>query len=145
MIKNKRMSQLVVIERKRRRVLWVSNEGRVPERFNNELIIFGEVAAELYAALAGHRMDQPPSQVSLIRARAARAYLASRATEGDAAKLANEVVRQWGPYIRPWLGMYLFKAGQPVLDMPIYNQVFWLTTGEADLIMDKHTGIEGWD
>jgi len=85
--------------------------------------IFGQAAATLYQALAGHRYgDSPclppdggPGGASLDIARYARAHVERMRTKAPAWELGWCVVRSFGEHIQPWLCTVLLdRRGVPV-------------------------------
>ena len=101
---------VIGIERHTLRVLVISKDGAVPLDVNEKIIenrpllLSGDVARWLYIALTGRPIDDlNPSRYNLNYASCARAHIAQR-RHRPAYKLADQVIRQWGYHIHPWLG-----------------------------------------
>ena len=112
------------------RIVWCSPIGQRPHIDGVELFITGHPAHLLYLAVTGHPMNRHPNTCIVIQAHRARAELMALAGEGEDYALAYAVLRQWGAYLRPWLGVQLIdKAGQVITGAPEYAKIIDLNTG----------------
>lgn len=140
------LDPVLVIEERTLQVHYVSNDGQIPPGMirSGLTILFGELANLLYMALAGHAMDDSPFNMHPVLARSARASLARRRVTGEAGiDLINEVINNWGEYIRPWLGAKLIdQAGEPIENLPAYRSIVWLTDSTIEVAEDYYFGFQ---
>lgn len=91
-------------------------------------VLSGEIAEDLYMALAGHSYGEDPGTANYALAFEARQMIRqnSRKFFGEArrqARLAGEVIDKWGEKIVPWLHVAkLGKEGGVIVDAPEYYQ-----------------------
>ncbi len=130
---------VIIVSQDTKRVLWCSATGSLPVLVPQAVIIGGQRAEMLYTSISGHGMSEHPTLASPIRARAARAGLMIRRDKDDPESiLINEVIAQWGEYIRPWFGCYVIdtSTGNRFLDLEIYNMIYDLSTDRVGLAVD---------
>lgn len=122
---------IINIEQHTRRVLQVGLSPTplvIPDP--GRLNLVSPISDWLYLALTGHAYDQPPFHATFYQANAARAHILARQHTKPAWRIAQEVINQWGHYIRPWFGCLIQQDGQVVEDAKEYHLLYNLATGK---------------
>lgn len=134
---------VVVVSSVTKRVLWGSVTGSLPPLVPDAVIIAGDRANLLYTAISGHGMAELPGQASTFKARLARSILAQDRQDPESI-LVNEVIGQWGEYIRPWFGCHVIdEAGNRLFNLDIYRVVYSLLDNKPGVAVDVEFVAKG--
>lgn len=127
---------VAVVSSETKRVLWCSVTGSLPVLVPQAVVICGKRAELLYTSISGHSMSETPDKSSPVKSRLARATLAAGRSDPESI-LINEVIAQWGDYIRPWFGCHMIDSnGNIILDTEAYNTIFDLSTNRPGIAVD---------
>lgn len=147
-----RSEYVVLIQDGTLQVLLVCQDSSLVPTIDGATPIYGRTAGLLYEAITGHRFDQSPAYASPTSARIARALLQFEQRLGwPETILANQVIAQWGPYIRPWFGVCLFdeQTHEPKLGHPVYSTIILLANDKTvrdpdEITIEGRPHAEGW-